>query len=46
MLDEGYAAATSRRVAAAKAGLKAALVQNYFPSIDDVAPTFCLAKSA
>jgi AcrR family transcriptional regulator len=31
MLDEGYAAATSRRVAA-----KAALVHYYFPSMDDL----------
>ena len=35
MLDEGYAAATSRRVAA-KAGVKAALVHYYFPSMDDL----------
>src|SRR5690242_18680622 len=34
MLDEGYAAATSRRVAA-KAGVKPALVHYYFPSNDD-----------
>ena len=33
MLDEGYAAATSRRVAA-KAGVKAALVHYYFPSMN------------
>jgi AcrR family transcriptional regulator len=35
ILDEGYAAATSRRVAA-KAGIKAALVHYYFPSMDDL----------
>src|SRR6476620_784507 len=35
MLDEGYAAATSRRVAA-KAGVKPALVHDYFPSMDDL----------
>jgi AcrR family transcriptional regulator len=35
MLDEGYAAATSRRVAA-KAGAKPALVHYYFPSMDDL----------
>jgi AcrR family transcriptional regulator len=35
MLDEGYAAATSRHVAA-KAGVKAALVHYYFPSMDDL----------
>ena len=35
ILDEGYAAATSRRVAA-KAGVKAALVHYYFPSMDDL----------
>jgi AcrR family transcriptional regulator len=35
MLDEGYASATSRRVAA-KAGVKAALVHYYFPSMDDL----------
>src|SRR3954466_3805531 len=35
MLDEGYAAATSRRVAA-KAGVKPALVRYYFPSMDDL----------
>jgi AcrR family transcriptional regulator len=35
MLDEGYAAATSRRVAA-KAGVRAALVHYYFPSMDDL----------
>ena len=35
MLDEGYAAATSRRVAA-KAGVKSALVHYYFPSMDDL----------
>jgi AcrR family transcriptional regulator len=35
MLDEGYAAATSRRVAG-KAGVKAALVHYYFPSMDDL----------
>ena len=35
MLDEGYAAATSRRVAG-KAGVKSALVHYYFPSMDDL----------
>ncbi len=35
MLDEGYAAATSRRVAA-QAGVKPALVRYYFPSMDDL----------
>jgi AcrR family transcriptional regulator len=35
MLEEGYAAATSRRVAA-KAGVKSALVHYYFPSMDDL----------
>jgi AcrR family transcriptional regulator len=35
MLDEGYAAATSRRVAA-KAAVKPALVHYYFPSMDDL----------
>jgi AcrR family transcriptional regulator len=35
MLDEGYAAATSRRIAA-KAGIKPALVHYYFPSMDDL----------
>jgi AcrR family transcriptional regulator len=35
MLDEGYAAATSRRVAA-HAGVKPALVHYYFPSMDDL----------
>src|SRR5436305_4294806 len=35
MLDEGYAAATSRRVAN-KAGVKPALVHYYFPSMDDL----------
>src|SRR5258708_23493159 len=35
MLDEGYAAATSRRVAA-QAGVKSALVHYYFPSMDDL----------
>jgi AcrR family transcriptional regulator len=35
MLDEGYAAATSRRVAA-QAGVKPALVHYYFPSMDDL----------
>jgi len=35
MLDEGYAAATSRRVAA-EAGVKPALVHYYFPSMDDL----------
>ncbi len=35
MLDEGYAAATSRRVAG-KAGVKPALVHYYFPSMDDL----------
>jgi len=35
MLEDGYAAATSRRVAA-KAGVKPALVHYYFPSMDDL----------
>src|ERR1700742_814024 len=35
MLDEGYAAATSRR-GAGKAGVKPALVHYYFPSMDDL----------
>ncbi|WP_082696657.1 TetR/AcrR family transcriptional regulator [Mycobacterium sp. IS-1590] len=35
MLDEGYAAATSRRVAA-RAGVKPALVHYYFPTMDDL----------
>jgi AcrR family transcriptional regulator len=35
MVEEGYAAATSRRVAA-KAGLKPALVHYYFPTMDDL----------
>lgn len=35
MLEEGYAAATSRRVAS-KAGVKPALVHYYFPSMDDL----------
>jgi AcrR family transcriptional regulator len=35
MVDEGYAAATTRRVAA-KAGVKPALVHYYFPSMDDL----------
>ncbi|MGX9790627.1 TetR/AcrR family transcriptional regulator [Mycobacterium sp. MMS18-G62] len=35
MLDEGYAAATSRRVAA-EAGVKPALVHYYFPSMEDL----------
>jgi AcrR family transcriptional regulator len=35
MLEEGYAAATSRRVAA-MAGVKPALVHYYFPSMDDL----------
>ena len=35
MLDEGYAAATSRRVAA-KAGVKPALVHYYFPTMDEL----------
>lgn len=35
MLAEGYAAATSRRVAA-EAGVKPALVHYYFPSMDDL----------
>ncbi|WP_082614274.1 TetR/AcrR family transcriptional regulator [Mycobacterium sp. Root265] len=35
MLDEGYAAATSRRVAA-QAGVKPALVHYYFPSMDEL----------
>jgi len=35
MLEDGYAAATSRRVAA-RAGVKPALVHYYFPSMDDL----------
>ena len=35
MRDEGYAAATSRRVAAA-AGVRSALVYYYFPTMDDL----------
>src|SRR5262249_38520353 len=35
MIEEGYAAATSRRVAAA-AGVKPALVHYYFPTMDDL----------
>ncbi len=35
MIDEGYAAATSRRVAA-KAGVKPALVHYYFPTMDEL----------
>jgi TetR/AcrR family transcriptional regulator, regulator of autoinduction and epiphytic fitness len=35
MHDEGYAAATSRRVAA-RAGVKQALVYYYFPTMDDL----------
>jgi AcrR family transcriptional regulator len=35
MRDEGYAAATSRRVAA-KAGVRSALVYYYFPTMDDL----------
>ncbi|MGV0838146.1 helix-turn-helix domain-containing protein [Mycolicibacterium thermoresistibile] len=35
MLEEGYAAATSRRVAA-RADVKPALVHYYFPSMDDL----------
>src|SRR4029077_6207565 len=35
LLDEGYAAATSRR-GGAKAGGKPALVHYYFPSMDDL----------
>ncbi|MGE2717184.1 TetR/AcrR family transcriptional regulator [Mycolicibacterium litorale] len=35
MLEEGYAAATSRRVAA-RAGVKPALVHYYFPSMDEL----------
>ncbi|MGV0717740.1 TetR/AcrR family transcriptional regulator [Mycolicibacterium sp. XJ662] len=35
MLEDGYAAATSRRVAA-KAGVKPALVHYYFPTMDDL----------
>src|SRR3954464_10062774 len=35
MHDEGYAAATSRRVAT-KAGVKQALVYYYFPTMDDL----------
>jgi AcrR family transcriptional regulator len=35
MVEEGYAAATSRRVAA-RAGVKPALVHYYFPTMDDL----------
>ncbi|MBB3605920.1 AcrR family transcriptional regulator [Mycolicibacterium sp. BK556] len=35
MLEEGYAAATSRRVAA-RAGVRSALVYYYFPTMDDL----------
>lgn len=35
MREEGYAAATSRRVAA-EAGVKQALVYYYFPTMDDL----------
>src|SRR3954453_21912510 len=35
MLEEGYAAATSRRVAA-QAGVKPALVHYYFPTMDEL----------
>lgn len=35
MIDEGYAAATSRRVAA-KAGVRPALVHYYFPRMDEL----------
>ncbi|OBH24757.1 TetR family transcriptional regulator [Mycobacterium sp. E342] len=35
MVEEGYAAATSRRVAA-QAGVKAALVHYYFPTMDEL----------
>jgi AcrR family transcriptional regulator len=35
MLEEGYAAATSRRVAA-RAGVRSALVYYYFPTMDDM----------
>ena len=35
MVDEGYAAATSRRVAA-QAGVKPALVHYYFPTMDEL----------
>ncbi|GFG72781.1 TetR/AcrR family transcriptional regulator [Mycobacterium botniense] len=35
MIDEGYAAATSRRVAA-RAGVRPGLVHYYFPSMDDL----------
>ncbi|BCO37153.1 TetR/AcrR family transcriptional regulator [Mycobacterium heckeshornense] len=35
MIEDGYAAATSRRVAA-KAGVRPALVHYYFPSMDDL----------
>lgn len=35
MLEEGYAAATSRRVAA-QAGVRPALVHYYFPTMDDL----------
>src|ERR1700721_1887126 len=35
MIEEGYGAATSRRVAA-KAGVKPALVHYYFPTMDEL----------
>lgn len=35
MLDEGYASATSRRIAA-QAGVRPALVHYYFPTMDDL----------
>src|SRR5262249_62374768 len=35
MIEEGYAAATSRQVAA-KAGVKPALVHYYFPTMDEL----------
>jgi AcrR family transcriptional regulator len=35
MLEEGYAAVSSRRVAA-RAGVKASLVHYYFPTLDDL----------
>jgi AcrR family transcriptional regulator len=44
MLDEGYAAATSRRVAAT-AGVKPALVHYYFPSMDDLFVAVLRAKA-
>ena len=42
MLEEGYAAATSRRVAA-KARVKPALVNYYFPSMEDLFLAFLRA---